>query len=556
MLIFIRKLLMSLLSFIENANLEAIKAAVTKNRELLFQNIGEGTMLSHAAWRGHLDIVSFLIEQGAAINDQTNPSAQTPLMRAASYGHLNVVDYLLKRPDINPNLQSRSGKTALQYVLTEDNDDIKYFLTAQRLLDAKVIIDFEGAPKLSLILAKNEKMFNLLISHKPNLDIKDEEGNTALLNLCKSSRKNSLQSIQLLIDEGADVTVVNKDGNSTLMLVEKTSKYALAKIRILLDAGARVDHVNSSGKTVFSDPDHCSIELLNLLLEAAVKQQINVPSYIIWIYFKQRDWEKVISLLKQLPLEEREQLIDKNGSTLLGCAINELGDKLPEELLTLYNLNVINPNQNSYLSVALQKNCLATAAKLLTLGADIDEKDGEGKTLLMKFLSAGNDTAVRFLLEHGADVNVISKKNYTALTLCVNKYKMLKFLPLLLQDNLTINHFNHEEMTALYILVCEANDDLAHKETYIQAMKLFIDMGADKTLSCGVWKRSPLKTALICYRTFLENYEPVEKAPKSPKFYQSASKLLHFQPKPEKETEVTCMEMTDENDLYAESSLQ
>jgi ankyrin repeat protein len=110
---------MPLKTAIINGDLETIKMAVAQNKALLFENIGDGTLLSHAAWHGQMDIVVYLVNAGADINDQKNSNLQTPLMRAASYGYVDVIKYLLTVPGINLNLESKSGKTALKYAINE-----------------------------------------------------------------------------------------------------------------------------------------------------------------------------------------------------------------------------------------------------------------------------------------------------------------------------------------------------------------------------------------------------------------------------------------------------
>jgi len=48
-----------------------------------------------AAQNGHLDIVRFLVEAGAAI-DQGNNNGSTPLWLAAQDGHLDIVRFLVE----------------------------------------------------------------------------------------------------------------------------------------------------------------------------------------------------------------------------------------------------------------------------------------------------------------------------------------------------------------------------------------------------------------------------------------------------------------------------
>lgn len=60
---------------------------------------------------GSLDIVKYLLEKGAAIND-TNMDCQKALMRASYDGHSDVVKYLIDK-GASINAKDKHGQTAL-----------------------------------------------------------------------------------------------------------------------------------------------------------------------------------------------------------------------------------------------------------------------------------------------------------------------------------------------------------------------------------------------------------------------------------------------------------
>ena len=53
------------------------------------------TPMFHAAQNGHLDVVRFLVEAGAA-KDQADNSGATPLFTAVQNGHLDIVRFLVQ----------------------------------------------------------------------------------------------------------------------------------------------------------------------------------------------------------------------------------------------------------------------------------------------------------------------------------------------------------------------------------------------------------------------------------------------------------------------------
>ncbi len=57
------------------------------------------TPLHHAVLNKHLDIVKYLVKNGAALNVQDS-IGNTPLHHAALKGHLNIVKYFIEKADI------------------------------------------------------------------------------------------------------------------------------------------------------------------------------------------------------------------------------------------------------------------------------------------------------------------------------------------------------------------------------------------------------------------------------------------------------------------------
>ena len=120
----------------------------------------EQSLLSIASQNGHIDIVNYLIKQGATIDDQDDYGS-TPLHYAARRGHLNVVQTLHNNgADINkkamkqavrlygPNTKKITGthETPLHYACHLGHLDVVQYLVSQ---NAKLdpIDYFDKTPK-------------------------------------------------------------------------------------------------------------------------------------------------------------------------------------------------------------------------------------------------------------------------------------------------------------------------------------------------------------------------------------------------------------------------
>lgn len=92
-----------------NGYLEVVKFLVANGASIEPDN-GDYSALHNAAMRGHLEVVKFLVEKGADVNKVYD--GKTPLMEAARCGQLKVARWLVEAAEADPNI-SVSNTTAL-----------------------------------------------------------------------------------------------------------------------------------------------------------------------------------------------------------------------------------------------------------------------------------------------------------------------------------------------------------------------------------------------------------------------------------------------------------
>lgn len=80
------------------------------------------TPLMIAAWEGQLDMVRYLVENGACINQQDKKNGFTPLIKAVYRNKDDIVEYLLS-VNADPTIYSFEAKTARDYA--HDNKNMK-----------------------------------------------------------------------------------------------------------------------------------------------------------------------------------------------------------------------------------------------------------------------------------------------------------------------------------------------------------------------------------------------------------------------------------------------
>lgn len=85
------------------------------------------TALHYAARNNHIDIVRFLISNGACVNCTTRAGGETPLHRAAYMGNLEIIQLLVSNGG-SVLLQNNDGQTCLHKACQRDHYEIVRFI--------------------------------------------------------------------------------------------------------------------------------------------------------------------------------------------------------------------------------------------------------------------------------------------------------------------------------------------------------------------------------------------------------------------------------------------
>lgn len=198
-----------------------------------------------------LDAIDILLQFGANPNIQ-NINTFSPLMLAAKYSKSypkNLALKLLIKYGANLDLQDKSQQTALMYAAMNTNTDA------------------------------SEEAVQILVNAGANVNIKNNEEMTALMLAAKETKRNSTEkTVEILIN--TPITVQNpygiildaqdKDGNTALMLAVKSRYSTLNTISLLVENGANSFITNKNGETVLSN----SILGLSLYKKELVKKII------------------------------------------------------------------------------------------------------------------------------------------------------------------------------------------------------------------------------------------------------------------------------------------
>jgi hypothetical protein len=203
------------------------KPATLRNRFLFG---GRKKRLVYAAGTGNLSVVRELIEGYGIDVNAASIDGWTALMGASYKGHLDVVRYLVDH-DANVNAASIDGWTALMGASYKGHLDVVRYLVDHGANVNAVLANNDNNPIIihgvdalgadALILACGEQghleIVRYLVDHGANVNAARSNGWTALM---VATWWNHLEIVGYLCQNGADATITMRDGRKAIDLAK------------------------------------------------------------------------------------------------------------------------------------------------------------------------------------------------------------------------------------------------------------------------------------------------------------------------------------------------
>jgi ankyrin repeat protein len=224
--------------------------------------------------------LSGLIAQGLNVKQPSkNSQGRTLLTSAATEGKIPMMDVLIKA-GTDPNLQDESGMTALRHVAWTGKNQIA---AAKRLIAAKadvnLVADDDWTPLIQAMYADPSvavPLGEVLLQSGADASIVNNEGNTALT---LAAARGLVALIPALVKGGADVNFRGRDGTPLAVAAEKGDA-PVAKA--LLQAGADPNLGDKNNQTpLMRAAQRDQVDVVVVLLAYCARTDV-VDSFFKW----------------------------------------------------------------------------------------------------------------------------------------------------------------------------------------------------------------------------------------------------------------------------------
>lgn len=439
---------------------DAVRTLLADGVDVNIRQADGATALHWAAYRDDLELTTILLEAGADV-DAVNDLGATPLWLSADNGSAAMVKRLVDA-GADPNVTLHEGETPVMTAARTGNADAVRHLIAH---GANVNATEHSRNQTALMWAAaqgHHETIEVLLEHGANVAsrsrvrprlmhsdstnasqydqgiIWNRGGYTPLL---FAARHGDVASGRLLVAGGADINDAAPTGASVLVVATHSGHSAFA--RFALDTGADPNDMGAGYAPLHAAVLRGDVDLIRVLLARGADpnirfenstplrrasqdwylapQLISATPYWLAAYYQEPDIMRALAGggadTTLNTLEEWNYVFERAGGvgpphivggfqTALQAAVRGRHDR---------GRGLLSSEQRD--PDAEERHALHAAQVALELGADVNHADHRGNVAMHTAAQRNHETIVKFLAEHGANLDIENDRGQTPLAL-------------------------------------------------------------------------------------------------------------------------------------------
>ncbi|XP_063908779.1 ankyrin repeat domain-containing protein 17 isoform X5 [Zophobas morio] len=351
------------------------------------------TPLMEAASAGHVDLAKILLKRGAGINTHSNEFKESALTLACYKGHLEMVRFLLEA-GADQEHKTDEMHTALMEASMDGHVEV-----ARLLLDSGAQVnmptDSFESPLTLAACGGHVDLAMLLIERGANIEEVNDEGYTPLM---EAAREGHEEMVHLLLGQGANINAQTDETQETALTLACCGGFTEVA-DILLKGGADIELGASTPLMEAAQEGH--LDLVKFLLEndANVHAQTQTGDTAL-TYACENGHTDVADYLLQYGADLEHE--SEGGRTPLMKACRA-GHLCTVQFLISKGANVrrqTTNNDHTPLSLACAGGHLSVVELLLSHHADPCHKLKDNSTMLIEAAKGGHTNVVQLLLDY------------------------------------------------------------------------------------------------------------------------------------------------------------
>ncbi|XP_071107805.1 ankyrin repeat domain-containing protein 17-like isoform X5 [Haliotis cracherodii] len=371
---------------------EVVQELIKANARVEVHNENGHTPLMEAASAGHVEVARILLDNGAGINTHSNEFKESALTLACYKGHLEMVKFLLEA-GADQEHKTDEMHTALMEASMDGHVEV-----ARLLLDSGAQVNMPAdsfeSPLTLAACGGHVELAALLIERGANIEEVNDEGYTPLM---EAAREGHDEMVALLLSHDADINAQTEETQETALTLACCGGF-LEVADFLIKAGADIELGCSTPLMEAAQEGH--LELVKYLLDhnANVHAQTGTGDTAL-TYACENGHTDVAELLLERGAELEHE--SEGGRTPLMKAARA-GHLCTVNFIIIKGADVnraTTTNDHTVLSLACAGGHLAVVELLLAHGADPGHRLKDGSTMIIEAAKGGHTQVVKLLLE-------------------------------------------------------------------------------------------------------------------------------------------------------------